>query len=405
MLTTLLLAWRNIWRNTRRTLITALAIGLGLGTMLFSLAWMAGMNRHLVETLTASRLGQAQVHAPGFRETRQEELTIPEGGKVLELARSVPRIAGAAPRLFAIGLAAMGDRSANVELIGVDLGQEPKVTNWQERLVAGAYPADHNQVLIGTGLARRMELETGSKLVLTVARVGTGDLEAVLARVAGVIYTGNPSLDERSVIAPLGLVQEIIGLPGAFHEIALRFQVDGLDRAELSSLLAPLEGLGLDVRAWPALVPVVASMLDLQGLYLAISVVLIFGLVAFGIVNTMSMSLLERFKEFGVLRAIGTSPLRLAGLILAEAGSIGVVGCALGLGLGVGISFWLGRRGVVLGGVEALGVSFGNAFHPSLAPGQAAAMVLVFLVLTPLVALGPALRAARVEPVRALRHE
>jgi ABC-type lipoprotein release transport system permease subunit len=405
MMTTLLLAWRNIWRNTRRTLITALAIGLGLGTMLFSLAWMVGMNRHLVETLTASRLGQAQIHAPGFRQTRQEELTIPQGRTVLKQARSLPKIAGAAPRLFAIGLAAMGDRSVNVELMGVDLDQEPKVTNWRERLVAGAYPAGPNQVLLGDDLARRMELEVGSKLVLTVARVGSGDLEAVLTRVAGVVYTGNPSLDKRTVIAPLGLVQKIIGLPGAFHEIALRFRVDGLNRAELGSLLAPLEDLGLDVQAWPALVPVVASMLDLQGLYLAISVVLIFGLVAFGIVNTMSMSLLERFKEFGVLRAIGTSPPRLAGLILAEAGSIGIVGCALGLGLGAGFSLWLGRRGVVLGGVEAMGVSFGHAFYPSLDPVQAGVMVLVFLVLTPLVALGPALRAARVEPVRALRHE
>lgn len=409
---TILMAWRNLWRNTRRTLITSLAIALGLTAIILSVAWMDGLMDHLLQAMIGGNLGQAQIHAPGYRQTREEELTIPGADQVLARAESAPGLIGAAPRLFAQGLAAMGDRSAGVEVMGVDFAREARVTDWKKKIVAGSYPGpagsgtgENKTVLIGRGLARKLELEAGAKLVLTVARADSGDLEGALVRIGGIINTGIPLLDDHAVIGPLELVGKITGQTGKIHEIALRFQTPGRDKAELERLLKPLQGEGLDVQPWQVLAPMISGMMDLQDFYLVLATVIIFGLAAFGIVNTMSMSLLERFKEFGILRAIGTSPGRLMGLILAEAASLGAVGAFLGGGLGVGLTLILGRTGIPLGQMEAMGVTLESAIHPTLNIPAIALVVAVFLILTPLVALGPAVRAARIVPVRALRSE
>ena len=369
---TIMMAWRNLWRNTRRTLITSLAIALGLTAIILSVAWMDGLMNHLLKAMIGGSMGQAQIHAPGYRQTREEELTIPRADQVLKRVEAAPGLTGAAPRLYAQGLAAMGDRSAGVEVLGVDFAREARVTDWKKKIVAGSYPlsspgsgsGDGKAVLIGKGLAGKLELEAGARLVLTVARADSGDLEGALAPVAGIINTGIPLLDDHAVIGPLELVGKITGQAGKVHEIALRFDTPGRDRAELERLIAPLRTPDLDVQPWPVLAPMISGMMDLQAFYLALATAIIFGLAAFGIVNTMSMSLLERFKEFGVLRAIGTSPGRLLGLILAEAASLGAVGAALGGGLGVGLTLIFRETGIPLGGMEAMGVNIDSTIYP-----------------------------------------
>lgn len=404
-LSTIQMAWRNLWRNTRRTLITTLAIGLGLGAIIITLAWVGGLMEHLIQTMTGTNLGQAQIHAPGYRETREEELLISRAEEVLMRVDKTPGLVGAAPRLYAQGMAAMGDRSSGVEVMGVDFGREKKVTNWSDKLTSGTYPGGGNEVLIGQGLARKLELSAGAKLVLTVARVGSGDLESALVRIAGIINTGIPMLDDHSVIGSLEMVGKLNGLKGSVHQIALMFGSSGLEKDRLEKLIQPLQELGLDVQPWQVLAPMISGMLDLQGFYFGLAIAIIFGLVAFGIVNTMSMSLLERFKEFGVLRAIGTSPLRLFGLIITEAASLGVVGGAIGTVLGVGVTLIFNKIGINMGDVEAMGVTIDSIIYPHLDYRATVLVVLVFLILTPMVALGPALKAARIVPVRALRSE
>ena len=404
-LTIILMAWRNLWRNTRRTIITSLAIGLGLAAILLTMSWMEGMMGHLVKTMTGTHLGQAQIHAPGYRKTLEEGLVIQRAGEILKEVDKTPRLVGAAPRLYAQGLAAMGDRSSGVEVMGVDFGREEKVTDWKDKLISGTYPGGGKEVLIGSGLADKLELEAGAKLVLTVAQVGTGDLEGVLVRIAGIMNTGIPVLDDHSVIGSLEAVGKITGLEGKAHQIALKFDQPNLTREELEELIEPLKETGLEVLPWQKLAPMISGMLDLQEFYMVLSIAIIFGLVAFGIVNTMSMSLLERFKEFGVLRAIGTSPRGLFSLIMAEAASLGAVGGIMGAGLGVGLTLIFMRTGIDLGDVEAMGVTINSVIHPELNLAGAVMVTLVFMVLTPLVALGPALKASRIVPVKAFRSE
>jgi ABC-type antimicrobial peptide transport system permease subunit len=146
-------------------------------------------------------------------------------------------------------------------------------------------------------------------------------------------------------------------------------------------------------------------MVDLSFFYMSLTLGIVVLRLSFGIVNTMSMSLIERMKEFGVMRALGTTPARLEGLIMTEAAFLGVVGCVLGLSLGLGLHFAISRTGISFGKVEAMGVSFENPVYPVLNPLGIGGFTLVFLVLTPLVAVVVARRAGRIKPAEALRRE
>ena len=126
---TLRMAWRNLWRNKRRTLITGGAVGLGLGVMVFSVCWAEGLNRHMINTVTRSWLGHAQIHATGYRATREPELTMEHANEALALAENTEGVASAAPRLYGEALLAIGDRSEPVIALGFDPLREAGVTD------------------------------------------------------------------------------------------------------------------------------------------------------------------------------------------------------------------------------------------------------------------------------------
>lgn len=399
------LAWRNIWRNRRRTIITASAVGLGLASILCSLAYSVGLERHMVETLTRSSSGQAQIHAVGYRQTGEAERVIPDPEAALAAAARLNRFRAASPRVLGDGLAAMGDRSASIRVMGIDFELERKVTNWPERLIKGTFPQRNDEILVGRKLAEKLELTVGGRVVVTVARIHDGELESFLARISGLIHTGNPALDNRTIIGSLATISKALGTGGAVHEIALKFDLPGTDRPGLAAIGAGFNQAGLEFSTWAELVPVLANLFDIQGVYLGVAVAIVFGLVSFGIINTMSMSLLERFREFGIMRAIGTSPLRMGRLIVIEATWLGLVGSLLGTLLSIGITVILGVTGINLGQVEVMGVNFVSKVYPVIIPLDWLLVAILFTILTPVVALGPAIKAGRIDIARALRRD
>lgn len=401
---TLRMAWRNIWRNGRRTLITGSAIGLGLGTMIFWLGLQGGMNRYMQSSITGSYLGDAQIHVDGYRQTRETELLLPGGDALLARADALANVAAAAPRLLGTGLLAMGDRASGVELIGIDPEREREISNWDDRLIAGEYPSEPTHLLLGRDLAEKLEIEPGGRLVLTLADETTGELNSLLLTVTGVVFAGNPMLDRRAAILDRGTLAEAMGLPGRMHEIVLRLNVDTELAPAMAAALDPLRAPGLDVAHWLELAPGLASMRELQDFWYWITLLIIFGIIALGIVNTLAMSLAERRWEFGVLRAIGTSPGRLATMIFAEAASLGVLGALLGLGLGGLAHALTARYGLWMGGFEVAGVDFESRIYSEMEPPMALLVALVFIGLSTLTGLSTAVRAARVKPAESLRQ-
>ncbi len=390
------LAWRNVWRNPRRTLITCAAIALGMLAMLLMQGLVRGMGARLVETLTDSWLADGHIMAEGYRAAPDVEIRIPDGDALLARVRATPGVRAASGRALGPGMVAIGDRSAAVQVVGVDFEAERGVTTWEDGLVAGAWPTDDRDVLVGHDLADELDLEVGGPLVLTAAHVVTGELDSVRLRVAGLLRVGDPRLDRAAAIVPLARARAVLGLGDGLHAVAVR--VD--DPAVLESLGGP----GLEVAPWRTLAPVVEQMENLQGVSFGMMLGIVGVILALGILNTLTMALIDRLPEFGILRALGTRPGRLVQMILFEALHLGLVGVALGLLLTAPIYAWAATSGIPMPGVEMGGVEFTHPLRADLEWGEVLGLAASMVALTVAVAGITAARAARVRPVDALRR-
>lgn len=405
MWTTAVYAFRNLWRNPRRTVITASALSLGLAALVFITGWAKGINLHMVTSATRSGIGHGQIHHTGYRVTGDPEIYMADYRSTLAAAEKAHGVAGASPRVLGEGLLAMGGRSSSVRLIGVDPERERRVSNWAEKLAAGSFLGASSTVVIGRSLAGNLEVEVGSKLVLTVADIKSGELNYRLVTVAGIVSSENPLIEKMGAIVNLPELAADMGIGGGAHEIALFLDADPRDRASLVKILEPLKKEGLEVEEWQTVAPVIARIGEVQNFFLKIVVGIVFFLVSFGVVNTMSMALIERFREFGILRALGTSPLGLAGLMVMEAAWLGLVGCTAGLGLGLAVLAYYASAGIPLPGVQFMDVAIKTPVYPVLYWPWIAMVYVSFLVLTPVSSLLVAARAARIDPVKALRSE
>lgn len=397
VLVTLRLAWRNIWRNARRTLITGAAIAIGFALLLVAMSFNRGWQVQLADILTESWIGDAQIHAPGYRDDPDVQTVLRDLPGLVEQVRAVPGVRAASPRLLASAVVAIGDRSSGVRMVGVDFEHERQVTVW--RLSAGRFPEAPNEALVGYALAETLELDLDAPLVLSTAHAETGDLDSAKLKVVGFMATGDAQLDRAGAVVGLPLAQRVLALPDAAHQIALR--VDGPAALTAISAGAPT----LDVADWRTLAPLVEKMADLSGLQTGVLVGIIGLILGLGILNTLTMSLVERMREFGVLRALGTTPGRLGALILAEAACLGVVGVALGWVLLLPTHGYLSTTGLSFEGMEFAGVSMSREIRTIMDPGEAVLTTLGVVVVTVLVAGITAWKAGRIRPVDALRHE
>ncbi len=404
MTETLSFAWRNLWRNPRRTIITASAIGLGLALFIVAVAYMKGFLVYMLDATTGSWTGHAQIQSPAYVDSHEASDTLDDGAALLERARALPHVAAATPRVYGPGMASMGDRTARVELVGIDLHSERQVTQFKDELSEGSWPEKPNQVLIGVKLAELLELSVGDKLVLTAADVQSGDLNGQLVRIGGLVYSNNAYLDRQAVVMPIETTQKLLGIPGRLHEIAVTLDVPADDEAAIRGALRPLQSEHASVRPWQEVQKGLSSAIELNAQTLWISVLVVFLIASFGIVNTMTMSFLERYREFGILRAVGTSPSRLIGLVLTEAACLGMIGVAVGLVVGLLVYWPFAVYGLTIGGAEAYGVSFDRRILFELDAPMTVELCIVFWSLTVLTALGTARRAAKVQPIEALRQ-
>lgn len=412
---TLRLSWRNLWRNPRRTLITASALSLGVLSMVASTAYMHGIFGKLVETTANGRTGHAQLHAPGWRDTREEALLLRQPAALLKKARALAVVEAAAPRVLGSGLLAIGDRSRGVQIFGIQPEHEAHVGKWTRRIQQGRFVAAADggagEVVIGAPLAKRMQIDLDTRVVVMAADIETGEARSELLRVVGIARTSDPALDDGAVVVRLDTAQRLLGVGDGIHEVVLRLRdVPSKDRAAVQAAIAPLhvdaaaDAGGVEAVPWHAVQPMVAELLLMQSTWMAIFLGMIFFVIAFVIVGTMSMALLERTWELGLMRALGTPPSRVAAVMLAEAGWLGLVGGLPGALGGYGLSVLLNHVGVHLGEEVTMVVSFHEPIRPVPDLANALSTGAIFVALTVLVSLVAALRASRVEPGIALRQ-
>ncbi len=410
------LAWRNLWRNRRRTFITMAAIAFGYAMLLFVACLMAGLRWQMIQNGTCLVMSQIQIHAPGYYPNRSLQKTLGgrKGTNVKALLASISadrRVSAVAPRVYGYALLSAAHRSAGVELMGVVPDQEPKITTLNTQIAKGSYLTVQlpKGVVIGDKLASTIGINLHSEIVL-LTQAADGSMGNDVYTVVGILHTGLDSVDRGLVLMTLSSLQDLLHLaPARIHEVGIK--LNNINAAtKVAAALEVQLGKTLPVRAmaWPELAPELANYVQFNH---GVTVVLffIFFLVAvIGVMNTMLMAVYERTREFGMLMAVGMRPVQVIRLILTEAAGLGVASLVVGAALGVPLLWYLQVHGLDLGGatgevVSVAGVVVGHLWYGRQdfsAYGEAA----LGLAATALVsALYPAWRAAQLRPTEAMR--
>jgi ABC-type lipoprotein release transport system permease subunit len=405
MRTILKVAWRSIWRNPRRTLISMSAVGAGLFLVIVYSALMAGILGDATEQLDNVGMGHVEITANGWRVHHGTAESI-ESPAALAARLELPARSEIGWRVVSRALISSANGSEGVELQGVDWDREARLSLHVRDVQTGARPApdDENGILIGDKLADRLKVRLGSKVRLMAQRQD-GEIGAELYRVRGIFHSLSPTVSQRRVLVSAASAEALLGIGDVAHQVVI--QLDRAADAEpVAARLRSALGPDYEVLSYGDLLPTLRTIERLYGIVIWIGAFFIYGLVGLGIFNTILMSVLERTREFGVLRAIGTRPGRVVAQVLGESFWIATLSGVIGLAAGLALT-WYGSEHAILriGTGEALEYAgtvlrtgARTEFSPATALG-AAGLVYVMALVT---ALYPAWTVAKLPPARAL---
>lgn len=399
------LAWRNGLRNRRRTFLAGLSIGIGLAGLIFTDGLMLGMSESMVRSATDTFLGQAQIQRQGFRDTMDVELTVAGGADVLRQLAREPGVRAFSPRTAAMGMITSPANVCSVVLFGVLPAEESTVSMVDEAVEQGRFlsAADPGGILLESRLAEALEVKIGSPVVVTVAQAGTGDLSQAMFRVGGIFRFTEGEAGPDMAFINISRAQEILGLGDRFHEIVVDFSDYKMAGDPGLPFWAKYAVNGNRADSWREMLPELDAALNMSGFSMLILGIILFGVVSLGILNTLFMSLYERMFEFGLLRAVGTRPSRMALMILFEAGMLAVISVVIGVFIGSAAMLIFRHYGIDYTGIEFAGVVFQEPIYPVFRLFQYTAYPALLTGFALLVGLYPALYAALLKPVEAMR--
>jgi len=419
------ISWRNLWRNPRGTLLTALALGLGLALLLISLGLLDGGHEQMVADGVRLGTGHVVIQSKGFQDTGSQELLLPVSAvsaaeDMLLSAAMQPLVRGVSPRLVATGLLSSAANNDGVRIIGVIPRQERTVSLIPQRIVAGSYLNDDKPsgVVIGSELARKLEVKEGSKVVLMtqpVRQPGTeaktqpeGEMQSTLLRVTGIFTTGLRAVDANVIHLPLPVAQTLLGLPNhQVTQIAVVLGREGDSLAVATALRKRLIGAPVEVLTWRQSMPMLAQILRLDHAFNYIMNGVVLAMVGLGILNTILMRVLERRYEFGVCKALGLRPIQLAIMIVGESLALTTISLALGLLLGLSVQHHFATSGLDLRWIFKPGLNPALVFDPILYSRLSLERIVwsvgIVFVMATVLSFYPALKAARTDLPGALK--
>ena len=398
------LAWKNIWRNKKRSFIIIAAITFGLWGGLFSSAIMVGMMESMVETAISRNLSHIQIHSAQYDQEKDIRSYIPDGPAVLEKIRTIPGIEAAAGRTKIIGMAASPSSSYGVEIIGIRADDSRKVTDIHSKIIDGEYfnSDRRNPILVGKKLAERLNLRLHSKVVLSFQNL-EGGISYIACRIVGIFKTNSSQFDEMNVYVKQTDLFRILETDPIIHEIAIRTtSVEYVDpvKSQLQSTFP-----SLFIESWIDLAPELAYLSESTGIYMYIFVGIILFALLFGITNTMLMSVVDRIRELGVLIAIGMKKGKVFIMIVLEAVLLSLTGGLCGIGVGILTIAYYGNVGIDLTAISVSLESFGATaiLYPFLPVVMYVVLTIMIVIAANIAALLPAWKATHLVPSEAIR--
>lgn len=402
------IAWRNIWRNPTRSLVVIFSLVIGIWATVFILAVSDSLHAESLKEGIEYKYGHLQIHSTAYKKRQELGNTIPGALEILKEIQKDPEVKAATGRVLTAGMIASAGYSSNVEIRAVMPDEEEKTTLLKTRLTGGEYLDidKRNPVVIGEKLAEKLKVGIGKKVVLTFESP-SADLVSTTFRVAGTFTATQVREEETMVFVRLDDLTRLADMPGEANEIVVKLNDPGKLNAYIAGLKNRLANTDLAIENWQQAAPDMAMVSDMiyQMDIIVTTIVLI--VLAFGIVNTMLMVVLERFKELGILMAVGMNKLRVFSMILFETIFLSLAGGAGGMLLGFLTIKLVYRTGINLSlfseGLSGWG--FQEVVHPELG-FRVYGIITVAVILTAVLAsFYPALRALSLNPSEAIRKE
>ncbi|MFH1964327.1 MAG: ABC transporter permease, partial [Acidobacteriota bacterium] len=355
MLLLIKLAWRNLWRNKRRTILTVTSVSLGLALLLISLGIGDGSHKQMVESAVRLGSGHVLIQAEGYQESNEFKLTL--SGEDLERIDTwldsyasngkIP-IREAVRRSFVSGMMSSADGASGALVTGVEPVKERSISQFAEKVTEGTFFGGKysNPAVIGKGIADKLELDIGDKAVLMAQGLDGEDIESVLLRISGIINFGTDQFNQTLVLIDLEDFQKSFRMGDSVHQIAL-FTEDS-DLSEKLAIAVSEQFSDLEILTWAEALPELRDAIELDDGFNYVFQGTIFILVAFTVMNTLLMSVLERKREFSLLDAIGLSPGGRFRMIMLEAFFVSLMAVAAGFLTGYSVHLYFKIKGLPL---------------------------------------------------------
>ena len=426
------IAWKNVWRNRMRSMIVMIAVTIGMIGGIFASAIFKGMSDQRVKEAIKYETSHIQIHHPRFKENQELAYTVDSAREMAALIGSMEEVAAVSSRLEVPVMIKSSATGTGVQLLGVDPGQERKVTDIHQAIYDSARVARQfgisepkrirrflrdsvgqyfrersrsHQIVIGQELAEQLKVDVKSKVVVNL-QTADGSLSGGVFRVAGIYRITNSTFENTMAFVRKDALASLTGLdPGSAHELAIRLK----DNRQVPPMVSKLQRIypQVQVMSWKDIQPslgMVTQWLDVMLYFIMVIILLALG---FGIVNTMLMVVMERVKELGMLMAIGMNRVRVFTMIMLETIFLSITGGGVGMAIAGVLIRYFGSAGINLEafskGFEAIGYS------PMLYPQIGASFYLTItglIILTAIVAsIYPAVKALRMNPAEALRIE
>jgi putative ABC transport system permease protein len=402
------MAWRNLWRHRRRTVIVVLAIGLTLWMMMIYDGLMVGFQDAIYGNAIKVLGGNMQIYAEGYHDKPNQTPLLPllDEIKVLEAARAQPQVLAASRRINTNGLASNREGAFGVSIVGIEPDKEQAETVIAQNVIAGKYltPEAADVLLIGKGLAEAMSVTVGDRITL----VGSSTHNQMRQRtmtIGGIFDLGMPDIEKRTVYMSLNEAENLYDMNGAASEVMLILKQIGQEGQVKQALQASLPGYVID--SWQTSFPDLEAAVSRKNVVMDIFSFIILFIAGIGILNLLLMAVYERTREIGLLGALGLKPRQISILFLLEGALMGVVGILFGVLLGLAFNAWFSKVGFDYSQFSTLTeytALISGRVYPTLGLEKIVMRTVTVLVIATLAAFYPAYEAARREPAEALHY-
>ncbi len=406
------IAWRNLWRNKLRSTVIFASIAVGIIGAVISGGFMSGMADQRENAAIANEVSNIQIHNPDFLLNGETKYMVPQAEQKIREIEKIQQVKGVSLRLKVTGMAASANAGAGITIRGVNIAPELKVSDINQHIIQGKYLTDDAKfpAVIGQKLSHKLDLGLGDKIIITLSD-SSGTITSGAFQIVGIFKTANNQFDESNVFVKRKDLAKLVGYPVSVgNEIAIRL-FSNLDTPmvvkNLDKMMAgEIQSKKIIIQSWDQIEPMLKSMVAMMDYFSYLFLIIIMAALAFAIINTMLMAVMERTREIGMLMALGMNKRKIFNMILLETVFLSIIGAVAGLAISILIVHHYATYGFDLtssaSGLNAFGYSariffrVGNEFYLT-------SLILVVIIAI-ISGISPALKALKLQPATAIRE-